>query len=69
MRKKILAALALLLGMVTPLQGKIMEAAHFHELEKHVTNDTLVLLDVDDTVLVPEWNPFSKRSAFHFRDE
>lgn len=54
MRKKILVALALLLGLLSPLQGKIMEAAHFQELERHAEEDALFLLDLDDTVLVPE---------------
>lgn len=31
----------------------IIEAPHFKDLKNHVTSDTLVLLDIDDTLLIP----------------
>ncbi|GAB5410974.1 MAG: DUF2608 domain-containing protein [Chlamydiales bacterium] len=35
------------------LQGKILEVQNFKELVKHITKETLILLDIDDTLLVP----------------
>ena len=35
------------------LQGKILEVQNFKEITSHITKDTLVLLDIDDTLLVP----------------
>jgi hypothetical protein len=52
MRKMIVAALALFLGMIS-LQGKIIEIPRFQEISKHVTAESIVLLDMDDTVLIP----------------
>lgn len=33
--------------------GEIIEARHFREISEHVAPDTLILLDIDDTILVP----------------
>ena len=35
------------------LQAVIIETAHFKEIANHITPDTLVLLDIDDTLLIP----------------
>lgn len=35
------------------LQGKILEVQNFEEITAHITKKTLVLLDIDDTLLVP----------------
>lgn len=35
------------------LQGEIIETAHFKEITNHVHPDTLVILDIDDTLLIP----------------
>lgn len=35
------------------LTSKIVECSHFHELLNYVTNETLVILDIDDTLIVP----------------
>jgi phosphoglycolate phosphatase-like HAD superfamily hydrolase len=43
---------ALLLATVS-LFGEIIEAPHFRQLRDHLTPDTLVLLDIDDTLLIP----------------
>ncbi len=37
-----------------PLFGAIHEVHHFHEIKKHVDMDTLVILDIDDTLLLPQ---------------
>lgn len=52
MRKRL--ALLLLLTMVAPLCGKIMEVANFKELAGSITPSTLLIVDIDDTLLVPE---------------
>ncbi len=36
------------------LFADIVEIAHFHEIEKHLTPETLLVLDIDDTLIVPE---------------
>ena len=51
MRKVIF--LALLFGIVT-LQAKIIEAGRFCEIVKHAAPGAVFLLDIDDTILVPE---------------
>ncbi len=53
MRKKIVAVLAFLLSMIS-LQGKVIDIPHFREISKHVTEESVILLDMDDTVLIPE---------------
>lgn len=53
MRKKIVVVLTLLLGMIS-LQGKIIDIPHFREISKHATAESIVLLDMDDTVFIPE---------------
>jgi uncharacterized protein DUF2608 len=45
--------LFLLLFAALFLNGKIIEAPNFSEIEKYVDADTLVLLDIDETLLVP----------------
>jgi hypothetical protein len=42
-----------LLGLVSSVQGKILETARFHEIAHHITRETLILMDIDDTILVP----------------
>ena len=52
--KKLTAAIVLaVLSFASSVQGKIIETAHFHEIVPHLTPDTLVLLDIDDTLIVP----------------
>ena len=36
-----------------PLFSQIIEAEHFSDIVEYVQNDTLVLLDIDDTLLIP----------------
>lgn len=43
----------LFLAFISFLHGKIIEAPHFHQITEHVDDETLVLLDIDDTLLVP----------------
>ncbi len=45
--------LYLVLFAALSLYGQIIETPHFSEIEKYVDPDTLVLLDIDDTLLVP----------------
>jgi hypothetical protein len=55
MKKQILfTVMVLLLGMVSPVQGKIVEVARFHEIARHINAETLIILDIDDTIIVPE---------------
>jgi hypothetical protein len=53
-KQTLLTFLVLILGMVSPIQGKIVEIAHFYEIARHVNGDTLIILDIDDTIIVPE---------------
>lgn len=39
---------------VWTLQAKMIEAPHFHYLNEHVDEKTLVVLDIDDTLLIPK---------------
>jgi len=43
-----------LLSAFSSVQGQIVETGHFHEVLKQVDRDTLVILDIDDTLLIPE---------------
>jgi hypothetical protein len=63
-------ATLLLLTLVTALQAEIIETAHFQQIRDHVTPDTLVVVDIDDTLLITkqmlgcdEW--FMMRLAEH----
>lgn len=39
---------------LSQLQGVIIETAHFHEICEHIRPNTLVLLDIDDTLIIPQ---------------
>lgn len=43
-----------LLCCLSSLQGVIVETANFHEILNHIRPNTLVLLDIDDTLMIPE---------------
>jgi len=43
-----------IVAFLSPLSGQIIEANHFKEIITHITKDTLVLLDIDDTLLIPK---------------
>lgn len=45
--------LMLLLGISTSLFGKIIETPHFKEISHYLEPNTLVVLDIDDTLLIP----------------
>ena len=51
MMKTIIVAFCL---CVASLGAQIIELGHFKELEKYATDETLLILDIDDTLLVPE---------------
>lgn len=52
--KKFTAAIVLtILSCISTIQGKILEIAHFQEIVPHITPDTFILLDIDDTLLIP----------------
>ena len=53
MKKQTLKILLVLLGLVSSVQGKILETARFHEIAHHITRETLILMDIDDTLIVP----------------
>lgn len=55
------------------VQGEIVETKHFKEIHSHLSPGTLVILDIDDTLLVPvqmlgcdEW--FTRRLALHKKE-
>lgn len=43
----------LLITLIVPLFSQIIETAHFSSIVEYVEEDTLVLLDIDDTLMVP----------------
>jgi hypothetical protein len=43
----------LFLSFLAPLAAYVQEAAHFRELVQLATQDTLVLIDIDDTIFIP----------------
>lgn len=45
--------LIFLLFLLTALQAEIVEVAHFHEMGHYVKSDTLLLVDIDDTLILP----------------
>lgn len=53
MKKQTFWIFLALLGFVLPVQGKILETARFHEIIQHITPGTLVLMDIDDTIILP----------------
>jgi hypothetical protein len=53
MRRQLWIFVTVLMGMASSLQGKVVEASCFKEISKHVSKDTVVLLDIDDTLLIP----------------
>lgn len=44
----------LILQILYPLQAQIIETYHFTEILPYITKDCLVILDIDDTLLVPK---------------
>lgn len=72
MKKYVAVLFALLLG-VSSLRAEIIESKHFNDVSTHATSETLVISDLDDTILVPlqmigsdEW--FSHRINKHRAD-
>jgi hypothetical protein len=53
MRKQTLLISLVLLGFISSIQGKILETARFQEITHYITSGTLILMDIDDTILVP----------------
>jgi hypothetical protein len=53
MRKQTLMIFLVLLGLVSSVHGKILETARFHEVAHHITRETLIVMDIDDTIIVP----------------
>lgn len=54
MKQKLYLFLAFsLLLFFAQLSGKILETYHFKEITKHLTPNCLVILDIDDTLLIP----------------
>jgi hypothetical protein len=74
MRKETFFSLfALLLAFGSCLHAKIIEVSSFKEIVAHVSPDTLILLDIDDTLIIPkqmlgcdDW--FNSRIAMHKGD-
>lgn len=42
-----------LIACFSQSNAEIIETAHFHEIYSHLTPETLVIIDIDDTLLVP----------------
>lgn len=53
MNKIIYTSFAFLLLNISNLSGVIIETSHFCEINEHITPQTLVILDIDDTLLIP----------------
>ncbi len=53
MKKSILSLLIFLIATNAHIAAKIIEAPHFKNVLDHVANNTLVVLDIDETLLVP----------------
>lgn len=51
--KKFFYLTAFFLAIFLNLSAKIVETGHFNEITQYVTPDTLVILDIDDTLLIP----------------
>ncbi len=51
--KRVLSFLALLVTLSSLTYAKIIETDHFEELCSYVAEDTLIILDIDDTLLIP----------------
>lgn len=49
-----LAILISCLLSIHAIHADITDVAHFKEIEQHVTHDSLILLDIDDTLLIPK---------------
>lgn len=63
----------LLMVFAPSLDALIIEASHFSDLQRHASKNTLIILDIDDTLLIPvqmlgcdEW--FLTRLA-HYQEE
>ena len=50
---RIIFSVLLLVFSALPLGGKIVEVAHFKEVLDHIKPSTLLVVDIDDTLLVP----------------
>ncbi|MES2274001.1 MAG: DUF2608 domain-containing protein, partial [Chlamydiota bacterium] len=53
MKKKLCWLRLYLCLSIFPLFAEIKDVAHFDELISEITPETLILLDIDDTLLVP----------------
>jgi Protein of unknown function (DUF2608) len=53
MKKYALLILACLGSHLSSLHGEIVEVQHFEEIISYVTKDTLIIFDIDDTLLIP----------------
>lgn len=54
MKKLFFSFVIVLCASSASLKAQIIEVHHFGELVKHATLDTLILLDIDDTLIIPE---------------
>lgn len=52
MKKQITLFIALILG-ISSINAEIVETKHFKEVSTYVTPETLVVVDIDDTLLIP----------------
>jgi len=51
--KKIISFFLAVFAILSPLHSKIVEVQNFKEITSHLTPGTLVILDIDDTLLIP----------------
>ena len=53
MKKLLTSVLFSVFFVATALKADIIETKHFHEIYNYIDQDTLVILDIDDTLVVP----------------
>lgn len=53
MKKTALLITVLFIAQFTTLLGQIIETHHFSEIKKYIKPNSLVILDIDDTLLIP----------------
>lgn len=53
MKKLTCSLLTIILGCISSINGVIVETHHFSEITSYANSETLIVLDIDDTLLIP----------------
>lgn len=61
-------ALFLLISIFVPLCAEIVEVKHFSDIKRHLSSDTLVILDIDNTLITPIQEVGTDQWFCHRRD-